>query len=92
MLIAGARHPATATALSRGGIYVATDDDLPAQTLQRCELVLAATGRRIEVEAEVLYRLGNGGRDRRGVGLRFDRFGADGEVAYLEFLRTVAAG
>ena len=89
--IAGARHPATATALSRGGLYVATDEDLPAQSLQRCELVLAATGRRVEVEAEVLYRLGNGGRERRGVGMRFDRFGADGEAAYLDYLRDVAS-
>lgn len=89
--IAGARHAATATALSRGGIYVATDENLPAQSLQRCELVLAATGRRVEVEALVLYRLGNGGRERRGVGMRFDRFGADGEAAYLDFLRDVVA-
>jgi two-component system cell cycle response regulator DivK len=90
--VGGAPSPATATALSRGGLYLATDQSLPASSLQRCELLLADTGRAIEVEAEVLYRLGSGGRDRGGVGLRFDRFGADGEGAYLDFLSDLQRG
>jgi hypothetical protein len=39
----------------------------------------------------VLYRLGNGGRDARGVGLRFERFNAGGEAEYLDLLHNLAA-
>ena len=88
--IAGNPAPSTALALSRGGLFVATDRNLPTQSLQRCELLLADTGRTVEVETEVLYRLGSGDRDPGGVGLRFDRFGADGESTYLEFLHELA--
>lgn len=87
--VGGAASPATAIALSRGGLYLATEEHLPARSLHHCELLLRDTGRTIEVEAEALYCLGSGGRDRAGVGLRFDRFGADGESAYLDFLREL---
>jgi DNA-binding response OmpR family regulator len=89
--IAGASSPATAIALSRGGLYLATSQKLPARSLHRCELLLTDTGRTVEVEAEALYRLGSDGRNHGGVGLRFDRFGADGEGAYLDFLRSLDA-
>jgi len=89
--LAGAASPATATALSRGGLYLATDLRLPAHSLHRCELLLATTGRTVEVEAEVLYRIGGGHRGAGGLGLRFDRFGGDGEGEYLEFLREIEA-
>ena len=72
--------------LRRRGL--STRAPLPTSSLQRCELVLPETGRTVEVEAEVLYRLGE--RGRTGIGLRFDRFGADGEGAYLDFLRATA--
>jgi len=80
---------ATATELSRAGLLVATAAALPSGSLLRCELALSDTGRAVEVEAEVLYRLEAGGSGRGGVGLRFDRFGADGEGRYLEFLREL---
>ena len=89
--IAGTRRPSTATALSRGGLYVATDADLPAHSVHRCELVVAGCDRALPVEVEVRYRLGPGGGTHRGLGLRFERFGAGGESSYLELISGLSA-
>lgn len=88
---AGRAAPATAVALSRAGLLVAAGEDLPTNSLQRCELLLSGRSRTIEVEAEVLYRIAPGRGRPGGVGLRFDRFGADAESSYLEFLRSLEA-
>ena len=87
--VSGTQSACLATAFGRGGMFVATDEDLPATSVHACELSVPSLGRSLQVEAEVLYRMGGAGSKRRGVGMRFRRFDASDEPAWIGYLATL---
>jgi two-component system chemotaxis response regulator CheY len=86
--IEAASRPCLVTSLGRGGMFVATDDSLAMQTVQRCLISLTEQGRTLECDAEVIYRRGAAGTIRAGVGLRFDAFAEDTERYLIEYLAS----
>ena len=78
-----------ATAVGRGGMFVATDQELETHSLRRCELSLPEFGAHIDVDAEVIYRRNAAGRERAGVGLRFQSFPNSDEHVLIEYLRGI---
>jgi two-component system chemotaxis response regulator CheY len=87
--VVGAQEACIATDLGRGGMFLATDEDLPAHSLRDCELRLPELGRTLRVQAEVLYRMGAAGAKRRGVGMRFRHFPEADEPLLIEYLRSL---
>lgn len=85
----GSGQPALATALGRGGMFVATEENLEARSLRRYELSLPELGAHIDIDAEVLYRRPAAGRDRAGVGLRFQAFPNADEHVLIDYLRGI---
>jgi two-component system chemotaxis response regulator CheY len=85
----GVGQPCLATAVGRGGMFVATEHDLEAHSLRRCELSLPELGAHIDVDAEVIYRRGAAGRERAGVGLRFQAFPNADEHILIDYLRGI---
>lgn len=67
------------TNLSRGGVFVATDDPLELGTRLELRLTVEETGKQIEVPAEVVSQnVGPDLRpDQRGMGLRFTELDAE---------------
>lgn len=78
-----------ATALGRGGLFLATDSELPANRLHDLELRLPETGRTLRVRSEVLYRTTAGGREGSGIGARFDAFADGDEATLIQYLATL---
>ncbi|MCZ6782594.1 MAG: response regulator [Proteobacteria bacterium] len=89
VVVSGIRSPALGTVLGRGGMFLATDEDLPNGSVHTCELTLPSLGRSLRVEAEVLYRRSGSGSQRKGVGMRFRGFPDEEEPTFIEFLRTL---
>lgn len=89
VMIEGATYSCMVTTLSRGGMFVATDDNLPAESLQRCKVSLPELDRNVSCEAEVVYRRGNLGRERGGVGVRFHSFLGSDENLLIDYLRNI---
>ncbi len=71
------------TTLGRGGMFVATDDDFTAHTLQHCSILLPESGESIACDAEVIYCCGSIGG---GVGVRFNHFEGNGENPLIGYL------
>jgi DNA-binding response OmpR family regulator len=86
----GVAGPCLVTSLGRGGMFVATDEPLPENTVQHCRLSLPELGESVGLEAEVRYRRAHAGRDRGGVGVRFHAFEDRSENLLIEYLRTIA--
>lgn len=84
----GASNLCLATAIGRGGMFLATQDDLQTSTLHRCRLSLPGYGSSLRVEAEVLYRARATGLSHRGVGLRFHSFADRDEPTLIRYLKT----
>ncbi len=85
----GSREPLLTTAIGRGGMFLATQEDLPGHEIRDCQLVLPEIGASVGVEAEVLYR-GRAGRSARpGVGVRFHAFKDEDEPVFIEYLRNL---
>ncbi len=88
--IEGARMPCLVTSLGRGGMFVTTDDSIATRTMRRCELTLPELAASVSCEGEVIYRRGNQGRQRGGVGMRFHHFANAGEDLLIDYLKTIA--
>lgn len=80
------RDPLLATALGRGGLFLAAGDDLATSTLHRLQLSLPELGETLVVDAEVLYRSRHTDLAQRGVGIRFHAFPDSNEKLLIEFL------
>jgi len=87
--VEGANDSCMVTTLGRGGMFVATDASLPAQTLQHCKVSLPELDRVVSCETEVVYRRGSVGRERGGVGVRFHSFSGKDENLLIDYLRNI---
>lgn len=85
--MAGSREPLITTAIGRGGMFLATEEGLPANEIRECMLALPELDARVQVEAEVLYQGRAGETSRAGVGVRFHSFKDEGEPVFIEYLR-----
>jgi len=85
----GSDAPSLATAVGRGGMFLATDEDLPTRSVHRCEVTLPELGRAVRAEGEVLYRAVASGDGRRGLGVRFQRFAEGNEALLIRYLRSL---
>ncbi|HKE10829.1 MAG TPA: hypothetical protein VKE73_04590, partial [Myxococcota bacterium] len=72
-----------------GGMFLWTDRELPLESLERYSITLPAIGESLGVEAEVMHRCSVPGSGRRGAGLRFHGFAADGEARWIRYLRSL---
>jgi len=90
--VAGTGEPVLVREIGRGGMLLRTDAELPSGSVHGCRVRLPDAERRLEVEAEVVYRrAGRGGRGG-GLGLRFRDFRADAEPALIDFLGRIDPG
>lgn len=87
--IPGSTTSGLLTALSRGGMFVATDRDLPIHSLHDFELLFPEVGRSLRVSAEVIYQTAGPGRELSGVGMRFQEFADSHEALLIDYLRTL---
>jgi two-component system chemotaxis response regulator CheY len=85
----GAATPLITDSIGRGGMFLATDDELATNSLRDCEGALPEIGANVRVEAEVLYRARAGDDARPGVGLRFNSFPDADEPLFIEYLRNL---
>ena len=85
--IQGASRPSTAVVIGRGGMMLRTDEDLSVSSIQSCNLLLPATGTRLEFEAEVVYRVRESGH--HGIGLRFESISEQHEAALIDYLHRL---
>lgn len=76
------------TAIGRGGMFLALDDDLQQNTLHECRISLPELGANVRVRAEVLYRARTNPMARHGVGVRFHSFPDSNEPVLIEYLRS----
>lgn len=88
--VEGATQPCMVTSVGRGGMFVATEDDFVTNSLRHCRFSLPEVAATVSCEAEVIYRRGNLGRDRGGVGLRFHAFNGADEDVLIDYLRTIS--
>ena len=88
VLIRGGSEGFTA-AIGRGGMFLATDDDLPANSLHECQLSLPEPGTCLRVRAEVLYRSPAEIAALPGLGVRFQSFPDFDEAVLIRFLRRL---
>ncbi|HBZ72689.1 MAG TPA: hypothetical protein DEP35_24325 [Deltaproteobacteria bacterium] len=75
--------------VGRGGMFLWTDRELPFENLERYAIALPVVGESLGVEAEVVHRCSVPGSGRRGAGLRFHSFHADGEARWIRYLRSL---
>jgi DNA-binding response OmpR family regulator len=88
--VEGAIHPCMVTTVGRGGMFIATEDALTTHSLRNCRFSLPEVAATVSCEAEVVYRRGNLGRERGGVGLRFHAFNGADENVLIDYLRVIA--
>lgn len=87
--VRGSREPWITDSIGRGGMFVATNEELPPSTVRECRLALPEIGADLRVEAEVLYRAHAGRQGRGGVGVRFNAFPNADEPLLIEYLRNL---
>ena len=87
--VQGAVQPLLTDSIGRGGMFLATEDEMPTNALRDCRLALPEIGAQIRIEAEVLYRARVGSDARAGVGLRFNAFPDADEPVFIEYLRNL---
>jgi two-component system chemotaxis response regulator CheY len=87
--IEGTRESLFTTAIGRGGMFLATEAELPTHEIRTCELALPDLDTRVRVEAEILYRSAAGQNARAGVGVCFRTFQDSSERAFIEYLRSL---
>lgn len=91
--IHGRQDACVTTSIGRGGMFLATDEDLPTSTLHECQLTLPGTGSRLRVEGEILYRARTYEMSSSALGVRFRRFPDSDQpllISYLKNLHTEA--
>jgi CheY-like chemotaxis protein len=83
------RDEAFTAAIGRGGMFLATDDELPANSLHECQLSLPEPGTLLRVQAEVLYRSPAEVATLPGLGVRFQSFPDFDEAVLIRYLRRL---
>jgi two-component system chemotaxis response regulator CheY len=85
----GSRETLLTDSIGRGGMFLATDEELPSHVVQDCEVALPEIGANLRVEAEILYHARLGRQERPGVGVRFNAFPDANEPLLIEYLRNL---
>jgi two-component system chemotaxis response regulator CheY len=83
------RSESFTAAIGRGGMFLATDDNLPANSLHECQLALPEPGTCLRVWVEVLYRSPTDAAALPGLGVRFQSFPDCDEAVLIRFLRRL---
>ena len=78
-----------ATAIGRGGMFLATDSTFEPEHLHGCELILPEVGTTLRVHSEIVYRTQASGRDAGGLGMRFEAFPDGDESVLIQYLGTL---
>jgi hypothetical protein len=87
--IQGAKEPLLTDSIGRGGMFLATEQNLPSEALRDFQVGLPEIGAKIRVEAEILYRAHAGQQARAGLGLQFHGFPDADEPLFIEYLRNL---
>jgi hypothetical protein len=75
-----------ATEVGRGGIFIATDEDIEQNSAMHCEVTLPELGRVLRFGGEVLYRNESQGSQPKGFGIRFSEISPEDESSLIEYL------
>lgn len=84
--IEGSGTPCLATEVGRGGIFIATDDEIERYSAMNCEITLPELGRALHFGGEVLYRTQSQGSQPNGFGIRFCEISPEDETSLIEYL------
>lgn len=87
--VQGSPEPFLTTAIGRGGMFLATEDDLSTRAIRDCRLALPEIDASVRVEAEVLYRARTANSAHPGVGVRFYAFPDADEPVLIDYLRSL---
>ena len=87
--IEGGGEPLLTDTIGRGGMFLATEDELPEDALHDCRVALPEIGADLRVDAEILYRARTGRAERPGLGVRFNAFPNSDEPVLIEYLRNL---
>lgn len=87
--VQGRSEPLLTDSIGRGGMFLATEEELEPSTVREYRVALPEIGADLRVEAEVLYRKEAGRRGRPGVGMRFNAFPNAEEPLLIEYLRNL---
>jgi len=75
-----------ATEVGRGGIFIATDEEIEQNAAMHCEVTLPELGRALRFGGEVLYRNESQGSQLKGFGVRFSEISPEDESSLIEYL------
>jgi hypothetical protein len=78
-------RPCLATEVGRGGVFIATDAEIPLHSAMRCEVTRPELHRKLRYDGEVLYRAESQGA-LSGLGLRFQHISSKDEACLIEYL------
>ena len=84
--IVGSGTPCLATEVGRGGIFIATDQEVERHTAMNCEVRLPELGRALRLGGEVLYCSDSQGTQLNGFGIRFSDISSEDEASLIEYL------
>jgi CheY-like chemotaxis protein len=75
-----------ATEVGRGGIFIASEEEVQRHAAMICEITLPELGRDLRVGGEVLYRNESQGSQAKGFGIRFCEISPEDESSLIEYL------
>ena len=75
-----------ATEVGRGGIFIATEEEVERNMTMNCEINLPELGRALQFGGEVLYRSESQGAQLKGFGIRFCEISPEDEASLIEYL------
>lgn len=84
--IEGLGAPCLATEVGRGGLFIASDQEIERHTAMNCEITLPELGRALRFGGEVLYRSRSQGTQLKGFGIRFCEISPEDEASLIEYL------
>jgi DNA-binding response OmpR family regulator len=84
--IEGSEIRCLATEVGRGGIFIATDEELEQNSAMNCEVSLPELGRALRFAGQVLYRNESQGGQAKGFGVRFCEISPEDETSLIEYL------
>jgi two-component system chemotaxis response regulator CheY len=87
--IHGTTESCVTTSIGRGGMFLATDQDIDANTMHECHVSLPGTGSKVCIEGEVLYRASTAGLAGTALGVRFQSFPKSEEPVLIDYLKNL---
>ena len=82
----GSEIQCLATEVGRGGIFIASDEEVERHAAMICEIALPELGRALRFGGEVLYRNESQGSQAKGFGIRFCDISPEDETSLIEYL------